>query len=62
MTKKNKIIKPRFFYDKNNNPTDVYLSIDDYNAFMERLKKFSNEAQQQNSTKKKTMQKAKTLK
>ncbi len=57
MAKKNKIIKPEFFYDKNNKPIYVYLSIDDYNSFMERLKKFSDEARQRALAKKKIQKK-----
>ncbi len=62
MAQKNKIIKPRFFYDKNNKPAAVYLSIDDYNNFMDRLKKFSDEACQREMSLKLSSKPKSTLK
>lgn len=44
MNKKKKNIEPLYIYDKNRNPQEVYLSIDDYNLFMEKLKKLSEQA------------------
>jgi hypothetical protein len=47
MVKKKKTIKPQFYYDKNKKPVAVYLGIEDYTLFMNKLKKFSDEARSQ---------------
>lgn len=45
MSKKNiKPIKPQYVY-KNGKPIQVYLPIEDYERFMEKLQKLSKEAQ-----------------
>ena len=39
--KNKKYIEPCNIYDDENHPVEVYLSIDDYEAFMKKLKMFS---------------------
>lgn len=58
MSKKNRLIKPKFFSDSKNNITDVYLSMDDYNYLMERLEKFSKEAEKKEKMKKNKREKS----
>ena len=41
MMKKSTVIQPRFFYDKNQKPVSVYLTIEDYTAFMQKLQKMA---------------------
>jgi mRNA-degrading endonuclease RelE of RelBE toxin-antitoxin system len=45
--KNNEYIKPQFLYDANNNPLEVYLSIEDYEAFMNKLERLSKQIEDQ---------------
>lgn len=42
---KKRIIEPQYLYGADNKPAYVYLSIEDYEAFMEKLERFSKKAQ-----------------
>ena len=51
--KNKKYIEPCYMYDTDNNPVEAYLSIDDYEAFMNKLKLFSENMQKLNKQEKK---------
>ena len=56
LTKKLKPIQPQYLYDKNGKVKMVYLTIDDYNRFMTKLRKFSEAARKREEKQKATQQ------
>ena len=51
--KNKKYIEPCYIYGADNNPVEAYLSIDDYEAFMNKLKLFSENMEKRHQQEKK---------
>jgi hypothetical protein len=52
MSKKKKVMKPKFYYNEKGKPVMVRLSVEDFNNFYSELKKISADAKKRASGKK----------